>query len=298
MVANEEPETKVRLGVEEVEKLRGESISRELLDEVRGEVGIPEIGSGSTVAKYLFLHSKPGQRKVKPQPGKTLAVEFASAIGTVSKSYQSYLDRTLFNYKLEESFYLELLTEQLTSYSRFHFKLIVAHLINFHSELSPAVVDLVCRICAIQKIGYTFAEIAHLIKVNNIQIGRKGLQMVGDTWRKFEVINEDVLAFVRDYCRQLNLPFETTYHEPYTASLIKNKRFDKLELLVGVIMQEIQPKPFKVPQGVGSVKAVELEKEWKAKELEQYIRGFSELLDVIIRNLQDKVPEFIPPLLD
>jgi hypothetical protein len=38
-------------------------------------------------------------------------------------------------------------------------------------------------------IGYTFVEIAQLIKINVIVISPKAIELLANTWQKFDVIN-------------------------------------------------------------------------------------------------------------
>lgn len=84
---------------------------------IQSEQHIPNIGSGTTIAKYLFLHSKENGKFVI-NPNKAMNIEFTSAIGTRTKDYGKYLKNSLFNYELTDDFYEELLLDQLASYNR------------------------------------------------------------------------------------------------------------------------------------------------------------------------------------
>lgn len=114
---------------------------------MKSETHIPKVGSGLAVAKYLFLHSKLQQKKVVIDPKRKMSIEFTSVVGTRTKNYESFLRNTLYNYELEDNFYEELLSDQLSNYNRYEFKQIVAHMIYFKSAFTNQMVDLICSIC-------------------------------------------------------------------------------------------------------------------------------------------------------
>lgn len=59
---------------------------------LQAQAHIPSIGSGSTIAKYLFLNGKhnPGKH-AKSSLSKPLNIEFTSVMGTHSKDYSKYV---------------------------------------------------------------------------------------------------------------------------------------------------------------------------------------------------------------
>lgn len=62
------------------------------------EQHIPQVGSGTIIAKYLFLQGKNDGSKFTPNPNKTLNIEFTSIIGTRVKDYGQYLTRSIYNF--------------------------------------------------------------------------------------------------------------------------------------------------------------------------------------------------------
>lgn len=61
-------------------------------------------------------------------------------------------------------------------------------------------------------------------------------------------------------------------------------------------MTDIRPKPFKLDSSMGSLKGDQvavLEKEWKVREQENYLRLYIELIEVIVRSLDTTVPEYL-----
>lgn len=78
--------------------------------------------------------------------------------------------------------------------------------------------------------------------------------------------------------------------------MIKTKGFGKLEVIANTILTEIKPKPFKIDSSMTNMKADQvalLEKEWKTKEQENYLRLYLELIEVIVKNLDNFVPEYL-----
>lgn len=69
-------------------------------------------------------------------PNKKMNIEFTSVVGTRTKNYTNYVTNTVFNYELDNSFYEQLLEDQLQKFNRHHFKQIVAHMIYFKSKMT------------------------------------------------------------------------------------------------------------------------------------------------------------------
>lgn len=173
---------------------------------------------------------------------------------------------TLYNYELDDLFYEEMLADQLTAFNRYEFKQIVAHMIYFKNVWSDKAVELICRVCEIQHIGYSFVQIFQFVKANSIDLSMGALDMVTATWYKFKLINEDMMSFMREYCRAMNKTFKTSFYSQYCAHMIKTKDFEKLEVLFSAVLLQIRPKPFKVDNSMKASEVPALEKEWKAKQ--------------------------------
>lgn len=67
--------------------------------------------------------------------------------------------------------------------------MIVAHLIHYKKSFNDTLVQLICSISEKQHIGYSFVEIAHFIKANNIALSPQALENVCKTWQRFDIIN-------------------------------------------------------------------------------------------------------------
>jgi hypothetical protein len=171
------------------------------------------------------LHGKRKNRKFSVASGRQLSIEFSSVIGTRAKDYTSYLARTLYPYELDMSFYESLLEDQTYRFSRHEFKTIVAHMVYYKLEWSDKVVESVCDICKKHQIGYSFVEIMQFLKVNDILVSEAALEYITKTWHRFALINEDMLPFVKEYCKRVNMPFKTSYYSHFCASLIKTGSF-------------------------------------------------------------------------
>jgi hypothetical protein len=52
----------------------------------------------------------------------------------------------------------------------------VAHLVHYSDSINDQILQAICTICERERIGYTFVEIAQLIKANDIRITSQGLQ--------------------------------------------------------------------------------------------------------------------------
>ena len=76
-------------------------------------------------------------------------------VGTRTKNYEKYIKNTIYSFELEEGFYKSLLEDQVKSYNRNQFKLIVAHMIHYKSALPDEIVALICEIAERQLIGYS-----------------------------------------------------------------------------------------------------------------------------------------------
>ena len=74
-----------------------------------------------------------------------------------------------------------------------------------------------------------------------------------------------MLPFIREYCKERELPFKTGYYREYCVNLIKDKKFDKLEELCQVVLAEIKPRTFKLVGNASPEEAAKMEKEWKEK---------------------------------
>jgi hypothetical protein len=59
------------------------------------------------------------------------------------------------------------------------------------------------------------------------------------------------------------------------------------------VLSEIKPKPFKVTSTMKASDVPALEKAWKQKETSNYIQLYLELMEVIVNNLDTKVPSFL-----
>lgn len=164
--------------------------------------------------------------------------------------------------------------------------------------MSNPIIDAICNICEKELIGYTFVEIAQFIKANGIRISAVGLERLTKTWHKFDIINEDMLSFVREYCRKMQMNMQTSYYGSFCKSLIKTEKFDKLELVCSAILVEIKPKPFRFDASMKAENLATLEKEWKLKEQEQYVRLYFELIEVVVSNLGLKVPTYLSDMFD
>jgi hypothetical protein len=202
----------------------------------------------------LFLHGKNESNNFVPRPNKTLNIEFTSVIGTRVKNYEKYVKNSLFRYALTGDFYEELLLLQLRKYNRFEFKSIIAHLVQYNDQISDFAIDRICKICEQEKIGYTFVEIVQLIKVNEIRISSQSLEAITNLWQRFDVINEDMLSFLKEYCRKMQIPFKTSFYARFCKSLIKTKNFSKLEVIANTIFVEIRPKPFRIDSTMSNLK--------------------------------------------
>jgi hypothetical protein len=155
-------------------------------------------------------------------------------------------------------------------------------------SLNDHVIKALCTVCERERIGYTFVEIAHLIKANDIRLTSDGLQIITELWQRFDVINEDMLPFLREYTRKMQMSLRTDFYASFCRSLIRTKNFDKLQVIAVAILQEIRPRPFKLDASTGNLKGEQvavLEKEWKAREQENYLRLYIELIEVIVRSL-------------
>lgn len=209
--------------------------------------------SGNNVAKYLFLHGK-NETKFPLRPKRTLQIEFTSVIGTRAKNYERFIRHNLFRYALPEELYEDLLLSQAKRYNRFEFKTIVAHMVYYCDSLNDHIVKALCNICERERIGYTFVEIAQLLKVNDVRVTPEGLQTITQLWQRFDVINEDMLPFLREYTRKMQIPLRTDFYSAFCRSLIQTKSFNKLETIVVAILQEIRPKPFKLDSSMAGLK--------------------------------------------
>jgi hypothetical protein len=123
------------------------------------------------------LHGK-AESGFSARPKKTLNIEFTSVIGTRAKNYERFIKNHLFRYALPEELYEDLLISQLKSYNRHEFKTIVAHMVYYCESLNDHIIKALCSICERERIGYTFVEIAHLIKANDVRLTPEGLQII------------------------------------------------------------------------------------------------------------------------
>lgn len=183
--------------MEKIEEYRRRDVDKSFLQLLQSEQHISTTVSGSSAAKYLFLHGKNESTPFVLRPGKTLNIEFTSVIGTRAKNYEKFIKNSLFRYALPEDLYEELLLAQIKRYNRHEFKCVVAHLVHYSDSLNDHIIQALCSICERERIGYTFVEIAQLIKANDIRITPQGLQFITDLWQRFDVINEDMLPFLR-----------------------------------------------------------------------------------------------------
>lgn len=55
--------------------------------------------------------------------------------------------------------------------------------------LSDKIIEAICLICQKERIGYSFVEIAQLIKANDVRISPIALKTITDLWQRFDVIN-------------------------------------------------------------------------------------------------------------
>lgn len=286
--------------LERMEEYRRKEVDRGFLSLLQSEQHVSTLASGNSVAKYLFLHGK-SESGFVARPKRTLNIEFTSVIGTRAKNYERFVRGSLFRYALPEELYEELLLGQAKRYNRHEFKMIVAHLAYYCDSLNDHVVKALCSICERERIGYTFVEIAQLIKANEIRLTPEGLQTITDLWQRFDVINEDMLPFLREYTRKMQIPLRTDFYASFCRSLIRTKNFEKLQVIALAILQEIRPRPFKLDASTGGLRGeqvAQLEKEWKAREQENYLRLYIELVEVIVRSLDTTVPAYLADLLD
>lgn len=86
------------------------------------------------------------------------------------------------------------------------------------------------------------------------------------TWHRFRLINEDMLGFVRDYLKNINIPFKTSFYSHFCRSLIKTNDFEKLKDLCSAVLVEIKPKTFKVDNTMKAADVPALEKAWKVQQ--------------------------------
>ena len=158
-----------------IEEYRQKPVTPEFLEMMRRETNIPDVGEGLKVAKYLFLHSKRTDRQMTLGGHRAMNIEFGSVVGTRAKDYAPYLVGTLYPFELESQLYESLLEDQLSWYKRHEFKQILAHMIYFCDSLTDKMVEIICEVCRVHKIGYTLVEIAQFIKVNDIQMSETAL---------------------------------------------------------------------------------------------------------------------------
>jgi hypothetical protein len=59
------------------------------------------------------------------------------------------------------------------------------------------------------------------------------------------------------------------------------------------VLTEIKPKSFKIDSNTKASDVPALEKAWKAQQQEKYIRLYLELIEVIVINLSNQVPEYL-----
>jgi septation ring formation regulator EzrA len=110
-----------------------------------------------------------------------------------------------------------------------------------------------------------------------------------------------MLPFLRDYSRKMQIPLRTEFYAGFCRSLIRTKNFAKLEVIANAILAEIRPRPFKLDSSMGNLKSDQvtvLEKEWKVREQENYLRLYIELIEVIVRSLETTVPAYLADLFD
>jgi hypothetical protein len=283
-----------------MEEYRRKEVDQGFLSILQSEQHVSTVSSGNSVAKYLFLHGK-NEAGFVLRPGKTLSIEFTSVIGTRAKNYDRFIRGSLFRYALPEELYEDLLLGQAKRYNRHEFKTIVAHMMYYCDSLNEHVIKALCSVCERERIGYTFVEIAQLIKVNDIRLTSDGLQILTELWQRFDIINEDLLPFLREYTRKMQMPLRTDFYASFCRSLIRTKNYEKLQVIAVAILQEIRPRPFKLDASTGNLKGEQvavLEKEWKAREHENYLRLYIELIEVIVRSLENTVPAYLADLFD
>lgn len=129
-----------------------------------------------------------------------------------------------------------MLLDQTTNYNRHEFKQIVAHIIYFKNTINDSIMNLICDICHKEMIGYTLVEIAQFIKINGIRLSPAAMEKLTHTWHRFDLINEDMLLFMREYCRKVGMNVKTEFYASFCKSLIKTKQFDKLQIVCTVIL--------------------------------------------------------------
>lgn len=75
-------------------------------------------------------------------------------------------------------------------------------------------------------LGYILTEIAFMIKDNGIVISDNGLLALAKSWQRFNIINDDLVGYLRDYCKKHNKPFLINFYlSPYVSSLAKERNF-------------------------------------------------------------------------
>jgi hypothetical protein len=77
-------------------------------------------------------------------------------------------------------------------------------------------------------------------------LSSEALEKVTKVWQRFDIINEDLLPFIKEYCAKVDIPFKTQFYSHFCRSLIITKKFNKLQALCDLVFAEIRPKPFKV----------------------------------------------------
>jgi hypothetical protein len=77
-------------------------------------------------------------------------------------------------------------------------------------------------------------------------LSAEALERVAKTWQKFDIINEDLLPFIKEYCAKIDIPFKTQFYSHFCRSLIITKKFEKLRALCDLVFAEIRPKTMKI----------------------------------------------------
>ena len=84
----------------------------------------------------------------------------------------------------------------------------------------------------------------------------------------------------------------------YVKSLLMEEADEKLSELCETLKTELKPKPYKVKTNLSADENLKLEKEYKEYQRKEYNRILNEIINMVVLNVNNKLPAFVSQLFD
>lgn len=99
-----------------------------------------------------------------------------------------------------------------------------------------------------------------LFRNRNIKTNYEGVKLMAAGVQRYRNLENDLLNFLKKYCKKYGFHIEAMIFEPYIESIVKSEEYEKLNNFLEMLRFELRPKGYKIDDKLSSEENLEAEK--------------------------------------